>query len=323
MKLKISILFVFFLMLCSCNNKSKVEKAVEQMPLDMKVIRFENDFFAATPSTLTTLKTQYPFFFPQEVPDKVWLDKISDPQWRELFTEVEAKYKTFEPQKSEIETLFKHIKVYFPDVVEPKIYTIIGEMDPSAKAIYANDKLIIALELYLGSEHRFYQDFPKYIKQNFQSNQMLPDIVASFGEQIVPAPADKTLLSQLIYFGKQHYLKKILLPDTAEADLIGYTNEQEQWCNENESYMWQYFIEKKLLFSTDPHLQTQFINVAPFSKFYLEIDNESPGKVGQWIGFQIVKSYMENNKSSINQLLKTNSKTIFELSKYKPKKNEH
>jgi uncharacterized protein YjaZ len=70
-------------------------------------------------------------------------------------------------------------------------------------------------------------------------------------------------------------------------------------------------------------LANRFINVAPFSKFYLEIDNESPGRIGQWVGWQIVRSFMENNpKVTVQDLIKMNEKDIFELSKYKPKKNE-
>ena len=70
----------------------------------------------------------------------------------------------------------------------------------------------------------------------------------------------------------------------------------------------------------DPKLIPRFISPAPFSKFYLEIDNESPGRVGAWIGWQIVRSYMKNNEVSLPQLLHTSAKEIFEKSKYKPKK---
>lgn len=320
-KLIFSLLFIFTLV--SCNTKSKVEKAVEEMPLEMKVERFDEAFFATTPESLPKLKVQYPFFFPQGVEDKVWLDKIQDPQWKELASEVKKKYKNFDSEKTELENLFKHIKFYFPTIVTPKIYTIIGEMDMNSKAIYANDKLIIALELYLGKNHRFYQEFPAYIKQNFEIRQILPDVVTSFAEGVVPQPTDKTLLSQMIYYGKQLYLKDILLPDYSDEERIGYTNEQIQWSKDNESYMWQYFIEKQLLYSVDSHLTNQFINLAPFSKFYLEIDNESPGRIGQWVGWQIVRSYMQNNADvTVQQLVKLDAKQLFEKSKYKPKKNE-
>ena len=64
-----------------------------------------------------------------------------------------------------------------------------------------------------------------------------------------------------------------------------------------------------------------FIKPAPFTKFYLEIDNQTPGRVGQWLGRQIVRSYMENNDDvTLEQLLAMDAKTIFEISKYKPNK---
>jgi uncharacterized protein YjaZ len=67
-------------------------------------------------------------------------------------------------------------------------------------------------------------------------------------------------------------------------------------------------------------LQNRFINLAPFSKFYLEIDNESPGRIGTWIGWQIVRSFMTNNEVSLQQMLKMDAKELFDKSKYKPKK---
>ena len=148
----------------------------------------------------------------------------------------------------------------------------------------------------------------------------MPDVVASFAAKKIDPLTDKNLLGQMIYFGKQLYLKDLLLPEYSDADKMGYTPEQILWCQENESYMWRYFIENELLYSDDSKLKSRFIDPAPFSKFYLEIDNESPGRVGAWIGWQIVRSYMKNNEVSIDKLLKMNAKEIFEKSKYKPKK---
>jgi hypothetical protein len=79
----------------------------------------------------------------------------------------------------------------------------------------------------------------------------------------------------MIYAGKELYLKDLLLPETTDADKIGYKPEQIKWCQENEGYMWRYFIENKMLYDTDQKLIPRFIAPAPFSKFYLEIDNES------------------------------------------------
>ncbi len=312
-------LVVFCLFILSCDKKNKVESAVTAIPLEVKVERFDKIFFETPPQDLEKVKKQFPFFFPPGNDNSVWLSKMQDPLWRELYTEVQKKYGDFEPVKLELETLFKHIKYYFPETKTPKVITIISEMDYKNKAIYADSLVVISLELYLGKNHKFYQ-FPNYLKQNFEERQIAPDVVSSFSAGKIPPVLDKDLLSQMIYSGKQLYLKDLLLPDYTDAEKMGYTPEQITWCQENESYMWRYFIEKEMLYSNDQKLISRFINPAPFSKFYLEIDNESPGQVGAWIGWQMVRSYMINNDVPLVDLLKTNAKEIFVKSKYKPKK---
>jgi gliding motility-associated lipoprotein GldB len=311
------VLCLFFL---SCDQKSKIEKAVEEIPVDVKVERFDKVFFETKPQDLAKVKKQYPFFFPAENDDNVWLNKMQDPIWREVYTEVEKKYSNFEPVREEFNALFQHVKYYFPETKIPKVITVIGEMDYNAKAIYADSLVIVALELYLGKNHKFYE-FPNYLKENFEERQIMPDVVSSFSFRKIPASADRTLLSQMIFEGKQLYAKDLLLPDYTDAEKMGYTPEQIKWCEENEEYMWRHFIENEMLYSEDPKLNTRFIAPAPFSKFYLEIDNDSPGRVGAWIGWQVVRSFMKNNNNvTLPELLKTNAKEIFEKSKYKPKK---
>ena len=319
--LKYFLIYLLLFSLISCDKKSKIEKDVEQIPIELSVDRFDKAFFETKPEDLASLKAKYPFFFSNKYDDKVWIDKLQNKDWRALYNEVQKKYPNFDKQTTEIENLFKHIKYYFPETITPKAYTVIAEMDYNSKAIYANDKLIIALELYLGTNHKFYQ-FPEYLKQNFEERQMMPDIVSSFALTKVPPPSDKTLLSSMIYYGKQLYLKDLLLPNYSDAERIGYKPEQITWCQENESYMWRFFIDDNLLFDTDSRLPNRFINLAPFSKFYLEIDNESPGRIGQWVGWQIVRSFMEHNESGLQDMFKMDAKQIFEKSKYKPKKNE-
>jgi gliding motility-associated lipoprotein GldB len=316
-------IYRFVILLClfflSCDQKSKVEKEVEEIPVDIKVERFDKIFFETKPEDLAKVKKQYPFFFPAGNDDSIWLNKMQDPLWREVYTEVEKKYSNFEPVTEEFNNLFKHVKYYFPEVKTPKVITIISEMDYTSKAIYADSLVIVSLELYLGKEHKFYQ-FPNYLKQNFEERQIMPDVVSSFAFRKIPVSPDRTLLAQMIFEGKQLYAKDLLLPEYTDAEKMGYTPEQIKWCEENESYMWRYFIENEVLYSDDPKLNTRFIAPAPFSKFFLEIDNDSPGRVGAWIGWQMVRSYMKNNKATLPELLKTNAKEIFEKSKYKPKK---
>ena len=310
------VLSFFFL---SCNTKNKTEKSEEGIPEALEVVRFDKIFFETEPQDLAKVKKEFPFFFPAGNDDAVWLEKMQNPLWRELYTEVQKKFSDFDSYKTQLESTFKQIKHYFPKTKTPKVYTVISEMDYNNKVIYADSLLIISLEMYLGKEHKFYQ-FPEYIKQNFEPQQLLPDVVASFAKSQIPPSAEKSFLAAMIYSGKELYLKDVFLPDYKDGDKIGYSPEQLIWCQENEGYMWRYFIEDQLLYNDDPKLIPRFISPAPFSKFYLEIDNESPGRVGAWIGWQIVRSYMKNNEVSLPQLLHTSAKEIFEKSKYKPKK---
>jgi len=305
--------------LVSCDKKSKIDKEVEQIPVSMQLHRFDKAFFEATPDGIQDLRFEYPFFFP-DPSNEPYLERLKDPLWRDVYKEVEKKYADFSGESQKIEDLFRHFKYYFPQTKTPVVYTVVGTMDHTNKVLFAKDTLIVSLELYLGKDHKFYTgEFPEYIRRNFEQNQILPDIVTAWSQYKI-RPPDNTFLGQMLYFGKQLYLKDLFLPEESQADKIGYDPVQYEWCVENEGYIWAYFIDSKVLYDTNPKLFERFLAQGPFSKFYLEIDNETPGRVGQYIGWQIVKSYMENNDVSVADMLKADARTIFEKSKYKPKK---
>tara|TARA_R100001480_G_scaffold47510_2_gene60588 strand:- start:96 stop:677 length:582 start_codon:yes stop_codon:yes gene_type:complete len=193
-------------------------------------------------------------------------------------------------------------------------------VDYNNKVILSDSLLILSLDNYLGTEHEFYGGIKKYIAQNLKESQLAPDVAEAYARQLVSKPRQRSLLAQMIFFGKELYLKDLWLPNTSDAEKIGYTEEQLAWATENEAEMWRYFVENEILYSTDAKLPARFISPAPFSKFYLEIDNESPGMIGRYLGWQIVRAYMKNNEVTVEQLLVKNANDLFTESKYKPKK---
>ena len=111
------------------------------------------------------------------------------------------------------------------------------------------------------------------------------------------------------------------MPFHTDAQKITYSEDQLQWARLNEEPMWRHFIEEELLYSTDNKLNQRFLDPAPFSKFGLELDSESPGRLGRYIGWQIVRSFMaKNDNISLNQLLGMPAEDIFKGSNYKPSK---
>lgn len=317
---KFTILLFFVTIFVACEKKDKVQEKIDQIPLKLKVERFDKLFYETNPEELSILKEKYPYFFPEGNDDVVWTDKMKDPLLKELHAEAQKQFGDFSEETNELEELFRRIKFYFPQTNVPKVITLISEVDTQAKVIYADSLLLVSLDTYLGKDHRFYVDFPNYQKINFEKAQLLPDVVSDFSMRVIPPPTDRTLLSQMIYFGKELYLKDLLLPKLSDDVKIAYTPEQIEWCKDNEGYVWRYFVDEKLLYDSDSKLPGRFINPAPFSKFGLEIDNESPGRIGIWVGWQIVRAYMQNNDVSLQQLLQADAKEIFDNSKYKPKK---
>ena len=123
----------------------------------------------------------------------------------------------------------------------------------------------------------------------------------------------------MVYYGKQLYFAEKMLPDHAPTDLIGYSSDQYNWTVDNEYQIWSHFIQNDHLFSTDRALDKRFLELAPFSKFGLLLDAESPSRVGRYIGWQIVRAYAEKNPDlELRQLLVTPEEIIYKKSKYKP-----
>ena len=316
------LLFVLVLItLFSCKEDSQVDEAVAKIPIEFKVERFDKIFYESKPGDLQRIKAQYPFFFPEGNPDSIWVNKLKNPLLKELYKEVQMKYPTLGPIENDMEKLFAYVQYYFPKYKTPRVITLISEVDTEAKAFYVDTLALVSLDCYLGKDHRFYVDFPEYKKMELEENQILPNLVSTFCYGKIAPPTDRTLIAAMIYYGKELYVKDKLIPFYSDAVKIGYTEMQLQFCQANEYYMWSNLVENKLLYDSNPKNELRFIKPAPFTKFYLEIDNQTPGRVGQWLGWQIVRSYMENNDDvTLEQLLAMDAKTIFENSKYKPKK---
>lgn len=308
------------LLVYSCNNQSRVEKEIEQVEVNFEIIRFDKKFAEVNEETLPDLKAEYPFLFPAQYPDSIWVERINDTIQQELNTEVLGAFEDFSSEEDKLYKLFQHIKYYFPQFEAPTVITITSDVDYKNKVLLAEDYLFIALDTYLGENHGFYVGIQEYLRKNFERNQIIPDVATEFGKRFVPQPRSKEFLEHMIYYGKILYLKDLWLPETPDYEKMGYTSEEMEWAKENEEQIWRYFVEKQILFDSDTQLYTRFLYPAPFSKFYLELDSESPARLGQYIGWRMIRQYMEKNNVSIEQMLQTDAETIFKQANYKPRK---
>lgn len=319
MQIRFYVVLIIGLLLLSCGEESKVEKEIATIEADFTVERFDKAFFEAKPKDLPKLKGEYPFFFSND-PDSFWIEKMNDSLQHELLSEVQHTFPDFKTSEEALKGLFQHLKYYDKTFKTPRVITLTNDVAYRNKTIVNDSLVLIALDNYLGAKHKFYQNIPMYIAANMHKDQITPDVADSYAKKYVFQTNRKTLLDEMIYFGKLLYFKDVMIPFKTDAEKIGYTDDQIKWAEANESPIWSYYIEKELLYNTDPKLPNRFIADAPFSKFYLELDNESPGRLGQYIGWQIVKAYAETTGEGIMKIMQTEPQVIFNKAKFKPNK---
>ena len=308
---------VFFVIQCKKNN---VEDEINSIPISINFDRFDKKFYNIDSFKLNDLKKEYSYLFPEKFDDIVWVNRRKDSLQLILKNAIEKKIENFDFVEDEINYLFKHVKYYFPKTNIPKIVTLINNVDYQSKIIYLDSLVLVSLDTYLGENHEIYNGIPNYIKYDMDISFLSSHIADKFLDRKINYPNERTFLAQMLYYGKKLYLKEKLLPLKNDTILIGYSKKDFTWAKENEIYIWKYFIEKELLYNTDSKLIRRFLDPSPFSKFYLEIDNQSPGKIGRWIGWQIVRSFMKKNPEvKIEDLIFKSSQELFIKSGYKPK----
>lgn len=310
----VSIAFVFF----GCGEDGKVLEEIENTAIDLSILRFDNEFASAKPNDIPKLRQAYPYLFP--APDSVWVAKLEDSLQQELREEVKSEFSDFSSEANDIEQLFKHLKYYFPNFKTPKVITVTNDVDYNNRIILADSLLLVGLDNYLGTGHKYYTGLQAYVAEGMNREYIVSDIASAYANRIVPIPENRTFLARIVYYGKMLFIKDKLMPFQTDAQKINYSEDDYAWAEANEEPMWRHFIERELLYSTNLNLNNRFIDPAPFSKFGLELDNESPGRLGRFIGWQIVRAFMEKNEIGLQQMLQLPAEEIFKKSNYKPTK---
>ena len=341
MKLVYSAALLFILTgFCACKHRKNIPD-VSNISVNLNIKRFDLDFFKTDTNNivagLDSLSVNYPMFlkdylyniqaFPQN-PDSVMkylhlfltdnLYKTIRDTAAMVFNE-EAIHKT----KAELEKSFRYVKYYFPNYKLPTtVITFIGPLEGTGNALTFQG-LAIGLQSYLGADFSAYQNqyisqvYPFYKTRRFNRDNIVVNSVRNIIDDIYPERnTGKNLIEQMVELGKRMYLTDLFLPELEDSLKIGYTDKQLLGCIKNEKNIWSFFVENNLLFEKEPNTIAPYLNDGPSTP---EISPESPGFIGQFVGWQIVKSWMERHpKATVAELLETPEKKIFDEAKYKP-----
>jgi hypothetical protein len=226
----------------------------------------------------------------------------------------------------QLQSLFKNLHYYFPDYPLPKkIIYFIGPLEGFGNSI-GSDYMAIGLQMFLGDTSSWYQSeqfqkyFPPYISRNFTPRFIPITAARNLLQDMAPnSNLTRSLIIEMIDLGKRQYILKKVLPKTNDADLFGYSAAQYAATANAEQDIWSFLLKMNLVYSKDPKVAKQLLGEGPFSIYF---GNEIPGNVGLYLGYQIVKSWMEQqseqDQANLKALLQMPAEKIFAESKYKP-----
>ncbi len=312
---------------------------VSGIPVEIHLQRFDQALFALDTNQLDAklpdLAQKYPDFFKlytthlindpsdrEPTPAKTIRNFITAPEVRHLYDTVQVVYGDLRWLEKDLTQMFKYYKYYFPQKPVPQVLTMIT--DYANDAFTAGDSLCgIGLDMFLGEDYPIYQLFentsPEYIRRQFKKEYMTVRLAKALAQNILDTPSGERLLDQMLDNGKQLYIADVLLPDSPDSLKMGYTKAQLDGCISNEQEIWARLLDENLLYSTDVRKLRKLVSPSPNAPVLFQ---EAPGEVGNWVGWQIVKSYMKRNPTTtMDQLLKvTDSQKFLEAAKYKPKR---
>jgi hypothetical protein len=325
---------VLAVLLFSCTH-NRLNVDISNINVDLKINRIEKLIFvkdtAAFSKNINFIETNYKEFFDIYTKHVLQIGTSEGPNFRDYLgafvkdtvisrvaDSVNYVFNDFSKIEKQLVKGFKHYKYYFPNSQIPQVYTCVTGFNQSI--FIGTYGIAVGLDKYLSSDCIFYDylGIPKYKCVNMYPEKIVPDLFYSLCLTEFPGnDSVNNLLSNMIYQGKALYFTKAMCPALPDSIIMGYSAKQLKWCSKNEQKMWEYLVEKKLLYNSERLTLQKFIGDAPFTNVFSE---ESPGRTGLWLGWRIVSSFMNKNKDiTLNELMTmNNAQSILNRSGYFP-----
>ncbi len=211
-----------------------------------------------------------------------------------------------ETRKKTILDGFKRLKTFFPSGKIPRsIYQINSSFSSS---VFSTDKEIaIGIERYLGPENKLIkqlpsQEFYEWIKESMRSEYLERDVLAAWLMTNYLEETTENYACEMIRWGKILFIARVCLPELEERLILRYNQKQYEWAENSKKSIWKYFVDNEVLFKIDEETRTNFLREGPYT---IGLPEESPDRIGQYMGYEIVSNYMNDKEISLQKLIKT------------------
>lgn len=254
-------------------------------------------------------------------------DFISDPSIKHLKDTIDLIIDK-EALQSEFTEALSYIKHYFPNWHIPNIYTLMSGFGYQRFLFEdeSGDAIGVGLEFFLGSQYPYKNidpnnpSFSSYQTRSFNKEHIVKKSLEVWLDDKLAPLRGSRMIDHMIRNGKMLYVLDKLLPSTNDTVVTEYSLKQLEWAKGNELQIWTFFLDEDLFFETNMRKLNKYINPSPDAP---GMPIEAPGRIANYMGWQIVEAYMRKNPevSIENLLMDSDAQRILDKSKYKPKKS--
>ncbi len=335
-------LIIFFIAgFSGCTQKSNLPHPdISAISANVQFERMETPFMQANGSNyrqvMDSMQEQYPSFFrlltqdilsmrsynesTYQLYDTLYHYMVADTYMLRLYDSVAALYSDISDVEEELELALRYYKYYFPDSIIPGLYTYVAPF--VYQVVISDEVLAVELNMFMGKNFSYYSAFaanmPQYLLYRFDRSYMVVSIMRALMDGSIPDKgADANLLDAMVQEGKMMYYLDCMMPDAPDSVKIGFHAAQLDWCADNEADIWRFFAGEELFFSTRNQDKQRYIGEAPNA---FGMPEGAPGRIGVWVGWQIVRSYMlQHPETTLGELFAiTDGTTLLKGSGYKP-----
>lgn len=334
MKHLLPILLIALSLTACTKSRTYFPKDLEPQPVE--IIRFDNALLNINAQSalqdIRVISHEYPTFFPffvenilgvpandtaflaEQLPlflqDTLYGFKQTNERERILFASTQD-------LENELSKAFARVHYLYPELPVPIIYLFVSGFN--ASILFVDDDIAVGADMYLGSDYEYYNRVVHDYQKVTMRKECIPvDVVSAHLFRYLPYTSTKSrLIDNMIYRGKIMYLLSQIFSDIPAYEVMGYTKEQWSWCVKHERAIWNLMMDKKDLFKTESLLLTSYLNEGPFTG---EISQDSPGRLGTWVGWRIAESYMNHHPEiTMQQLIaEPDAERILQESYYRP-----
>jgi hypothetical protein len=243
-------------------------------------------------------------------------DFIQDAFIQRLHQEMQKEFPDVNRETIDLKSALSYLNHYFPEAMLPKHVIFYNSLFTNS-VVSSENTIGVGLERYLGEGSPSIQELPEepfypYIKKRMDRQFLVRDMVMSWiGSNVLPDIQDeKELADVMIQWGKHFYVLEACLPNLNKSTVLRYLPDEYDWPIKNEKEFWNHLVAQNSLFKRDFKMALNIFSDGPFTSG-LPIEEQAPPRLGQFLGWRIVKNYMNKNKEvSLAKLLELDFRTI-------------